>query len=480
MFILLSSVLFIALTSAIGIYLSRHVHTVKEYALAGRSLPLFLSTGTVFATWFGAEAVMGVPESFMEHGLIGIVSDPIGAFFCLITVGLFFARRFYQMNLISLVDFFYNRYGKRVEILLGIAICLSYVGWIAAQFTAFGSLVSFMSGNLISLNGGIIIGVVIIVLYTFKGGMLAVAINDFIQAVIISASLAIMSFYIIPLAGGIDPVLDYAAATERMAFRFDGDYPNFTYLAGVLLAMILGSIPQQDTFQRVTSAKSAKVALQSTLLGAFIYFFVTLMPILIVLAAAKIQEQKGQALPADFNVYILHFVIEHTPSVIQFFFFGSLFAAILSTASGTLLATSVVLSRNVLSEFFPKEGSLLATRLTLVMTTLAICIFSILSESSIHELVEDSGKISMVTAFFPLIFGMFWKKTNKNTVLPAILLSTSAWLIMVLMRTFAGYSFAIAPELVGTALSGAIIFFGSRFFPSPESSLMVHHRHMHS
>lgn len=480
MLVLICSMTFIVLTSLIGIYLSRNVSTVKEFAVANRSLPLFISTATVFATWFGAEAILGVPESFMEHGLVGVISDPIGAFLCLIILGVFFARRFYSMNVITLVDFFYNRYGKLIEIFMGIAICLSYLGWIAAQFTAFGNVLSFMLNHSISANAGIIIGASIIVVYTFKGGMLAVAINDFIQAAIISASLIFMFFIVSEMAGGAFEVLNFTVKSDKLTINFDHEYPNYTYVGGVLLSMILGTIPQQDTFQRITSAKSAKVAVQSTILGGFVYFFITIIPIFIVLAAAKIHLESGRPMPEDFNSYILHFVNDHIPVYVQIFFFGSLFAAILSTASGTILATSVVLSRNVLGEFFPKETNLLATRLTLVMVTLFVCLFALFSQNSIHELVEDSGKVTMVIVFFPLILGMFWERASYVGVLAGVILSTVVWLTAIAYQDITGMPLMVAPEIIGFTVSLVVIVVGSYLFPDTPKLKheITHHRHI--
>lgn len=478
--VLIYSLTFILLTSFIGIYLSRNVHTIKGYAVADRSLPLYISTATVFATWFGAEAILGIPESFMEHGIIGVISDPIGAFFCMMILGLFFARRFYQMNVITIVDFFYNRYGKIVEIMAGLVIALSYAGWIAAQFIAFGSVLSFMLKGAVSVDVGIMIGAAIIVIYTFKGGMLAVAINDFIQAIIISASLLFMLFIISEMAGGFTEVLNFAFKRHLTSLHFDADYPNYTFLFGILFSMILGTIPQQDTFQRITSAKTADIAVKSTLLGGFVYLLITLIPIFIVLAATKMEMDVTGKMPEDFNLYIAYFVMEHVPKVVQVFFFGSLFAAILSTASGTLLATSIVLSQNVIGEFFPREANLLVVRLTLVLVTLSVSTFAQFSTNSIHTLVEDSGKVTMVIVFCPLIFGMFWKKTSYVGVIAAMILSTMVWLSMIFYQNYYEMKFDVAPEMVGLTLSFLTIVIGSVLFPDSRALKyeITHHRHI--
>lgn len=478
--VLVYSLLVIIFTSLIGLYLSRNVHTIKGYAVADRSLPIFISTATVFATWFGAEAILGIPESFMEHGLVGVVSDPIGSFLCLTILGLFFARRYYNMNVITIVDFFYNRYGKLIEILAGLAIAVSYLGWIAAQFIAFGSTLSFMMNETVSVNVGIVLGAAIIIGYTFKGGMLAVAINDFIQTAIITLSLLFMLFWITEMAGGFAAVYDFAVGTHRTSLRFDDQYPNYTYVFGVLLSMILGTIPQQDTFQRITSAKNVNVAVQSTLLGGVVYLVITLIPIFLVLAATKMQLEATGTIPEDFNLYIAHFVMQHVPKVIQVFFFSALFAAILSTASGTLLATSVVLSRNVLGEFFPREANLLVVRVTLVMVTFFVCLFALFSTSSIHTLVEDSGKVTMVIVFFPLIFGMFWEKASYIGVLVGMILSTLVWLSLILYQNVLGIKIAVAPEMIGFTVSFLTIVLGSILFPDSAKikQEITHHRHI--
>jgi SSS family solute:Na+ symporter len=99
-------VLYLMLTIAIGLYAARRVHNSRDYVVAGRSLPLYITTATVFATWFGSETVLGTSSTFLEEGLLGIAADPFGASLCLILVGLFYARKLYRMNLLTIADFF--------------------------------------------------------------------------------------------------------------------------------------------------------------------------------------------------------------------------------------------------------------------------------------------------------------------------------------------------------------------------------------
>ena len=85
-------ILYWVISVGIGLYAARYVNNSKDYAIAGRALPMYVVTATVFATWFGSETVLGIPSTFLKEGLGGVVADPFGSSLCLIFVGLFFAR----------------------------------------------------------------------------------------------------------------------------------------------------------------------------------------------------------------------------------------------------------------------------------------------------------------------------------------------------------------------------------------------------
>src|SRR5512139_1350118 len=99
-------VLYLLFSVGIGLYAATRVHNTKDFAVAGRSLPLPVVTATVFATWFGAEAVLGISATFVKEGLRGVVADPFGSSLCLILAGLFFANKLYRMNLLTIGDYY--------------------------------------------------------------------------------------------------------------------------------------------------------------------------------------------------------------------------------------------------------------------------------------------------------------------------------------------------------------------------------------
>ena len=121
-------ILYLVGTMALGMYAGTRIKSTADFAIAGRSLPLAMVITTTFATWFGAETVMGIPAKFVEGGLNAVIEDPFGASMCLVLVGAFFASKLYKMSLLTIGDFYRHRYGKGVEIFCSVAIILSYLG----------------------------------------------------------------------------------------------------------------------------------------------------------------------------------------------------------------------------------------------------------------------------------------------------------------------------------------------------------------
>jgi Na+/proline symporter len=109
-------IVYLLFTIAIGLYAARRVKNTADFAIAGRHLPLYMIVTTTFATWFGSETVLGIPAKFMEGGLNGVIEDPFGAGTCLILVGLFFAGKLYRMTLLTISDYYRERFGRRIEI----------------------------------------------------------------------------------------------------------------------------------------------------------------------------------------------------------------------------------------------------------------------------------------------------------------------------------------------------------------------------
>src|SRR4051812_488553 len=241
-----SVALYLLVTIAIGLWAARRVQNSKDYVLAGRSLPLYMNTATVFATWFGAESVLSVSVEFSKSGLGGIIADPFGSSMCLVIVAIFFARAFYRMDLLTIGDFYRKRYGKAMEFATSMVIAVSYLGWTAAQLTALGLVFSTLTEGAIPLETGILISGIVVLGYTIWGGMWSVAMTDLFQSVMIIVGLALVAWVVGDMAGGPQKVIASASDAGRFQFWPAGGTKEWLAFATSFLTLAIGSIPQQD------------------------------------------------------------------------------------------------------------------------------------------------------------------------------------------------------------------------------------------
>jgi SSS family transporter len=466
--------LYLLASVAIGLYAATRVKSTSDYALAGRSLPLIMIVTTTFATWFGSETVLGIPSKFVEGGMQKIVEDPFGASFCLIFVGMFFARKLYDMNLLTIGDFYRQRYGRGVEIFSAAVILISYLGWVAAQITALGLVFHLLSGGAVSTAQGMLLGTAIVFVYTVFGGMWSVALTDFLQMIIIVVGLSLIAWFAADLAGGAGNVINYAAEREMFRFFPEPTLHGWLFWLGSAITIMIGSIPQQDVFQRVMSAKNADTAVKGPIIGGIAYLGFAFVPMFIGVAAFVIIPEVAATLARDDTQKILPtLVMARMPVWLQVMFFGALLSAIMSTASATLLAPSTTFVENILKNFLPLSGrrELRAMRITVFVFTVCVLGYSMAMEGTpIYELVAMAYQFPVVGAFWPLVCGLYWKRSTTQGAIWSIVLGMTTWAI--LAATPLGEAFPSV--LGGFLLAGIGMVAGSL---APTAGNRVHHEH---
>ena len=459
-----SVILYLLVTIGIGLWAAQRVHNSKDYLVAGRSLPLYMSAATVFATWFGAETVLSVSATFSKDGLGGVIADPFGSSFCLLFVALFFARAFYRMDLLTIGDYYRKRYSKSVEVVTSVAITASYLGWTSAQMTALGLVFSVLSDGAIPLETGIALGAAIVLGYTIWGGMWSVAMTDLFQSVIILVGLAAVAWLVGDMAGGAGKVI--AAASEAGKFEFfpKTNLKDWLWFLAAWMTLAIGSIPQQDVFQRVTSAKDEKTSVRGCLVGAGVYFLFAFVPMFIAYAALVIDPGYAKLFAnedaREIQRILPQLILERTPMWAQVMFFGALLSAILSTASGALIAPTALFTENVIRPFAPRLGDkqfLLLLRVVLVLFTLAALLFALNSKSTMYEMVQNAYKVTLVSCIVPLAAGIYWKRADVPGAILSVAFGLVSWGIAELTAPEA----TVPPQLVGLAFSIVGMVLGS-------------------
>jgi SSS family transporter len=455
-------ILYLALSIAIGIAAALRVRNTRDFVVAGRTLPLYVVTATVAATWFGAETVLGISATFLKEGLRGIVADPFGSSLCLVLVGLLFAARLYRMDLLTIGDYYRLRYDATVEVLVSLAIAVSYLGWLSAQIVVIGLVFETVSAGAIGAGTGIVLGAAVVLLYTLWGGMYAVAWTNFVQMVVIAVGVLSLAVLASDKAGGAGAVLAHAHAAGKLEFWPRPEARDVLAFVGAAVTMMFGSIPQQDVFQRIASSRSERVAVWGSVLGGVLYFLIAFVPIFLAYSALLIDPALVAGLiEKDHQKILPELVMGHMPLAAQILFFGALLSAVMSTASGTLLAPSVTFTENVLKKLIARPLTdrefLWTMRAVVAAFALAVTLFALHSESTIYQMVVGAYKVTLVAAFVPLAAGLYWSRATAQGALAAILAGFFTWIALEILAPEG----LVPPQLAGLIASLAGMLIGS-------------------
>jgi Na+/proline symporter len=185
----------------------------------------------------------------------------------------------------------------------------------------------------------------------------------------------------------------------------------------------------------MTSAKNEDTAVRGTIIGGLIYFCFAFVPIFIaysaVVADPAVAKLFGAEDAREIQKILPDLVLGKMPLWAQVMFFGALLSAILSTASGALLAPTSLFTENVLRPFAPRMSDaqfLLTLRVILVTFTAGALLFALNSKSTMYEMVQNAYNVTLAGAFIPLLAGAYWKRATTQGALFSIVLGIGCWL----------------------------------------------------
>jgi Na+/proline symporter len=267
-------------------------------------------------------------------------------------------------------------------------------------------------------------------------------------------------------------VVDYAAGKEMFKFWPEASFSAWLFWASSAITIMIGSIPQQDVFQRVMAAKDAPTAVRGPIIGGLSYLAFAFVPMFIGVSAFLIMPDVAASLHKDDPQKILPtLVMEHMPTWLQVMFFGALLSAIMSTASATLLAPSTTFVENILKNFMTLSDrkELRAMRVTVLAFTLCVLGYSIYMEGTpIYELVAKAYQFPVVGAFWPLVCGLYWRRSTRHGAIASIVLGMATWALL----DFTPLGEIVPSVLGGFVMAGVGMVAGSLF---PSAGNRAHH-----
>lgn len=376
-------IIYLAVQIFVGYLVSKRIKTEGDFFLAGRNLPAWMVSMSLFATWFGAETCIGSSAAVYNEGISGSRADPFGYTLCLVFMGLLLAARLWRGGYTTLADFYRDNYGNFVEKFSVWILFPSSLFWAAAQIRAFGQVVA--ASTSLPVETAIIGAAVFVIIYTLMGGLLGDIVTDVLQGLIVAIGLITVFVLTLNNVPNLGEILGTMAPE-----RFSLVAPDETWLMRLdrWAVPVLGSLVAQELISRVLASKSASVAVRSSYISAFIYLLMGSLPVFLGLIGPAV-------LPGleDSEQFLVTWANQILPPVFFTIFAGALISAILATIDSILLSLSALLTHNILIPALGVEddkGKLKLARIVVVASGAAAFGIAMTSDS-IYDLVETAS-----------------------------------------------------------------------------------------
>lgn len=417
---------YIVLQLLLGIVVSRRIRTEDDFLLAGRNLGYSLAIFSIFATWFGAESCVGTAGAAYSDGLAGVTADPFGYTICLLLMGVVFAVPLWRMKLTTIADFFRRRYSVSAERLAALIMVPTSLLWAAAQIRAFGQVLSASSE--LQLAFAITIAAFVVIVYTTLGGLLADAMTDIVQGIVLIIGLIFVFTSIIGDLGGIGAAIS-AIEPKRLSFIPEGIETgplSIITIAEAWAIPICGSVVAQEVISRVIASRTPAIASRSSFVAGWLYLSIGIIPLFIGLIGVTLLPNL-----TDPEHVLPIMAQQHLSNFFYIIFAGALVSAILSTVDSALLAASALLSHNIISSLRPgmsDKQNLITVRIVVVMMGIIAYILALHAEG-IYNLVKDASSFGSAGIFIVLIFGLFTKLGGVKSAIAALICGAAVWIV---------------------------------------------------
>lgn len=450
---LLAMTAYLALQLGIGVWISRRIRSETDYLLAGRNLGYTLATCSIFATWFGSETIMGSAGTAYRDGVSLANAEPFGYGLCLILMGLIFAGPLWRRRLTTLADLFRLRFSVRVERVAALILIPGSVLWAAAQIRGFGYVLSTVT-EAVSIDAAIGAGAAFVVVYAMFGGLLADAITDLIQGVMLAVGLLVVLAGVliqVGSTGGVEATLRDAGGLNILPPR---DVVSWALLEEWAIP-VCGSVIAAELVGRIVAARTPNVARRSSFAAGGLYLAIGVIPLVIGLLGRNVVPglaEAEQVIPAVAQALL--------PTFFFAVFAGALVSAILSTVDSTLLVASGLLSHNILVPAFHVRRE--ATKVRLARA--GVMLFGVLAymlairAEGVFELVESASAFGSAGVLVAVSFGLFTTLGGPAAASATLLAGVGVYLVGV----WGGMPYPFLVSLATSILTYVVVAVGER------------------
>ena len=419
---LLAILAYLVAQLGIGLWVSRRIRTEEDYLVAGRRLGYTLATFSIFATWFGAETIIGSGGRALREGFSFTSAEPFGYGLCLLLMGLVFAVPLWRRRLTTLADLFRDRFSTATERVAAIILIPSSVLWAAAQIRAFGSVLS--TGTSLEAETAIALAAGFTILYTAFGGLLVDAITDVIQGSVLAVGLLVLvAGVVMHLGGPADAVATALASRDPLTTASDNQ--SLLQAIEAWAIPVCGSVVAAELVSRVIATPSPRVAQRSALGAAGLYLLFGSIPLFIGLVGGTIVPNV-----TDAEQIVPVVAREVLPALGYAIFAGALISAILSTVDSTLLVASGILSHNLIvpvARITNERKKVLLARAGVMAFGIVAYVLALHAEG-VFALVEQASAFGSAGALVTITFGLFTSLGGAKTAIATLVIGIVAYL----------------------------------------------------
>lgn len=378
----------------------------EGYLSMGRSAGILLLMGGAIGGQIGNGFVVGGAEQGAAVGMAGAAYG-IACALSTVLVAVFLNNFIYNGGYMSMADYTRKRYHNEIPgTIYDLSTAISSIGLIAGQIMAGKAL--FEALGLSGTVGAIAIAVVVL-LYSQLSGLWGAFATSVVQTAVIAIGL-ILTTVILVAEGAVSEMSAAVEAGTIAPSALDFSGLSAAGFAGMMLPLLLGMVTDQPTYQRINSAKSAKISRIACYLSCLVMIPLALMPAFIGSYGNFKYGATGSS--AFFDV-----ILNELPAVVCALIIAAVLAAVMSTIDCGLITMSTVLTRDIWQGALkktPSEAQLktitLVVNIGFMFTSTALA----LASSSILGLLNSVYAFLAAACFVPFVGGVLWKRGNAT------------------------------------------------------------------
>lgn len=471
--------IYLIVTMAAGIAMRRYVGKVEDYLVAGREMNLYLGIASLAATEFGIITCMYTAQAGYNLGFSGAMPGICQAL-SMFLIGLtgFCVKPLRQAGAMTLPELFEKRFGKFVRWLAGVVIVLGGLLNMGVFLQIGGKFLCTVAGfDLSNLTLIMTTLLLMVVIYTVLGGMLSVLVTDFLQFVIMSAGLLVVSFLILRQVGWhtiVETVQKHHGAGGMQPLA--NPALGWPFLINQFIANAAAALTWQAVIVRILSAKDSITSQRIYTRTSFFFVCRFLLPGIWGIAALatlgwhplkQLTETERQAIPvaiqakieaspvgnplanldagesaalaADVQARLTDASLLAMPTFLSTFLpvglMGLLIAAMLaadmSTNSSYMLSWGGVIYNDILSPFrkqpWPDRKAIFWNRCIVALIGLYLLVFGLFYqiEGNVWSYLLLTGSIYLSSMSVLLIGCCYWKHANNWGAIGGIVLGAA-------------------------------------------------------